>query len=226
MLDPRPRWRILRKLALSAACAACTLGEQDTRNASVAQQERGSTIDPAAVPGTYELRVCRLACPSDSAGARPIGAVLRRGRLVLTAGSNSFEGRSDSIGIMLGGFIRSPVNGCYVLDIVRADVPSYAFTLGGTHWELDPAGREVKFSLYNSPDAGYAVRATLNDGVLRGVGESWGVGAAEVDYPPDVIEGHRVSEADVSPCLAAVGPAMKAMRSPTRGRAHNANGEW
>ena len=204
---------------------ACSQSEPARTSGGIRQPEQA--IDPRSVVGTYELQVCRLACPAnaDRATGRVVGATLRRGYLILSDTPTGFEQRRDSIGILLGGFIRPPSNGCYKLDIVRADLPSYAYTLGGTHWELDSSGTRIDFGLYDSPDAGYGVSATVRDGTLRGTGESWGAGAAAVDYPADVIEGRRVGPADLGLCLAAVGPAWKAIRSGTS-RAHNPNGEW
>lgn len=208
---------------IAVAAAACSHTEE--ARAPSASRQPEPRIDVGSVPGTYELRVCRLACPPDSASKHVVGATLRRGYLVLSEQSTGFEDRKDSVGILLSGFMRAPINGCYTLDILRADLPSYAYTLGGTHWEVDSSGTTIQFGLYSSPDAGYGVNATLRNGALTGKGESYGAGAAAVDYPPDVIEGHRVGPPNVSLCLAAVGPAWKEIRSGT-GRAHHANHEW
>ena len=183
------------------------------------------SINPASVPGTYDIRVCRMACPPDSASPLSQGALLRRGILVLTGGPTGFDGRRDSVGILLSGFFPKPGNGCYKLAIVREDPPSYAYTLGGTHWQIDSTGRAIDFSLFNSPDAGYGVHATLVNGVLHAKGESWGAGAAAVDYPPDVVQGRRVGPPDLAPCLEAVGPAWKEITS-LHSHAHHKNGEW
>src|SRR5512132_1724113 len=121
------RWRTccswLLPLGILGA-VACSRSEQ--ARAAGATRQAEPAIDPRSVAGTYELRVCRLACPADpdSATARAVGATLRRGYLVLSDTPTGFELRKDSIGILLGGFMSPPSNGCFKLDIVRADPPS------------------------------------------------------------------------------------------------------
>lgn len=210
-------------LAGVLTAVACSPGEHARAPEQAVVMD--APIDINSVAGTYNLRVCRMACPPPGATSPAQGALLRRETLILTSGPTGFDARRDSVGLLLSGFFRGPGNGCYTLAIMREDLPSYAYTLGRTHWELDSTRRMITFSLFSSPDAGYGVRATLRDGVLRGEGESSGAGAAAVDYPVDVVEGERVGPPDLTPCIAAVGPAWKEIRSPST-RAHHRNGEW
>jgi hypothetical protein len=201
MLRPAPFARVVGLAALLAC--------QDTMGDAPRAPLR---LTPALLAGTYAVRVCRGACdPNDTTRD------LRRGTLVLAEHPLDLAQQPDSVQLLLVLDHADPVNGCYVLRYVRDDPPSYADgTVGGSEWELDSTGARLWFSLYASPDAGYEVDARGTPDQLRGQGESWGVGAAEVHYSLDSVVATRIGPPDPGICLAAVGPAWVSIMHPSR----------
>ena len=63
--------------------------------------------------------------------------------------------------------------------------------------------------MMTSPDASYRVtarRSTMDE--LRGRGESWGTGMAEVQWPADTFVARRIGPPDARVCFAQPGNGM------------------
>ena len=149
------------------------------------------------VPGTYDVIFCKNSCSFESPKS-----VLVRGSLVLE--SKPFEEseiperarKNFESGYSLASF----TNGCFVLEILE-EGQTYAglIPIGFTRWWLHSG--IVSFGLYSSPDAGYSASVTLTDAGFSGSGVSDGEGAADVDWPPDILIGRRRGPADRSVCI-------------------------
>ena len=179
-------------LGLLAACRAA-----DERPAEAAM--------PVRTPyATYELRLCRVTC-----GPEWPANTIRSGWVVLDSAPIALGPFPDSVRQWLeysamsisDGRERTP-NGCYLVRADRPEVKTYAgLLIGGLTWgEPSAGGDSVRFSLYGSPDAGYHVAAAFTSGGFEGAGHSWGGGAAEVDYPDDLVLGRRLGPPDPSRC--------------------------
>ena len=200
----RYRSGAIATIALAAAATACQ--PTDT-------QRTAPAVDSTHVrPGTYTLHLCRVTCdPSVPRNE------IRRGWVVLDSAPIQLELFPDSIrkALEMGAiFIRrdGPGNGCFRLLQTRPDVETYAgIEPGGLlHWSTVKAGDSVTFALYRSPDAGHEVTIRGTQSGFSGTGESWGAGAAAVDYPPDIVVGEYVGPPEPARCAEA-GLAFAAM---------------
>jgi hypothetical protein len=185
-------------LALFTATASCRSTE--TRHAiQVVQSERVG-------PGTYNLHLCRVTCDPSLPRNE-----IRRGWVVLDSIPIHLDQFSDSVrqALAMGATFRGPEagNGCFRLLTTRPDVESYAGIAPGglIHWAPIRGGDSVSFALYQSPDAGHEVRIRGTALGFVGSGESWGAGAAAVDYPADVVLAEYVGPPDVARCAEAAG---------------------
>ena len=154
-----------------------------------------------SVTGTYTIALCRARCtPDRPAGAYATGfLVLAADSIVLGAVPPARRREIEEARYYLG---TGAPNGCFSLRRNARVGNSYAGLLpvAQTTWRGDSTGT-VHFVLYRSPDAGYDVRAVIKDGVLRGVGRSWGVGEAQIDAPADVVVGRRLGPPDARRCV-------------------------
>lgn len=170
--------------------------------------------NPESVEGTYALQICRGACagPGDT-------NTLAAGRLVLLSSAidtAAFRQRDSGSRILADLFLfehsDAPPNGCFVWRERRSTPPSYATILGGglIHWSH--SDDTVRFRSYGSPDAGHFVRLAVEPDRLIGHGMSWGAGAAEVDWPDDVVVARRTGPSDPSVCHDAAGAVLEDLR--------------
>ena len=173
-----------------------------------ATDSRGTPLDRSRMQvgaGTYTLHLCRVIC--DAAHPRN---EIRSGWIVLDTAAVDLALFPDSIQQALkDGYLfmrhEGTGNGCFRLRTTRLEVESYAgITPGGLlHWERPAGGDSVSFALYRSPDAGYEVAVRPTPTGFRGQGHSWGVGAAEVDYPEDIVVGAYVGPPQLERCAEA-----------------------
>jgi len=155
--------------------------------------------------GTYTLHVCRVVC--DAAHPRN---EIRSGWMVLDTTAVDIAVFADSIQRALKDaymFMRhdGTANGCFQVRTTRPEVESYAGITPGSllHWQRAAGGDSVSFALYRSPDAGYEVSVHPTPTGFLGQGQSWGAGAAEVDYPEDIVVGDYVGPPQLERCAEA-----------------------
>ncbi|HJU70193.1 MAG TPA: hypothetical protein VJ650_18300 [Gemmatimonadaceae bacterium] len=172
------------------------------------------------VAGTYEFRLCRVRC-----GARDEPNSLAIGRLVLsdTAIDTTAHIRSDSARAYLNlqdiwESDDGPANGCFLWDERRSSPPSYGVSRAGAlvHWSAK--GDSLFFRLYRSPDAAHTVSVLRTSSGFQGEGVSSGAGAAEVDWPSDVVLGRWIAGPDFSICSEAADTALAEFRDFMRNR--------
>ena len=149
-------------------------------------------VGDSAIAGTYVVRICRAPC--DPAQDSTLAV---RGTVVLLARSIPRH--------LLPSLINEDCNACFVLEEVRPDPETYAGVIprGVVGWDRDSTHSLVEFSLYWSVDARYWVRASIEDGVLRGSGQSHLAIFPIRAFPIDSIEGRRVGPPDQSICVEA-----------------------
>jgi hypothetical protein len=143
--------------------------------------------------GTYELHICKSPC-SEPKGFGDVGT----GYLVLQDDALTATDIAQIGNLLLDDADQAP-RACFAGKRAEGS-KSYAFIdpSGATGWHYKD--NVVSFSLFRSADAGYRVVLTPKGNTLVGRGVSWGVGAAITDYPPDVVEAHRIGPADLSVC--------------------------
>jgi hypothetical protein len=182
------------------------------------RSEPTKTLSPIA--GTYEFRLCRVRC-----GAPNEPNTLAIGRLVLSEAAidTTTHIRSDSARqhLTLQDIWESndgPANGCFVWHRRRAQPPSYGSSRLGSlvHWTAK--GDSLFFLLYRSPDAAHSVSAVRTAAGFQGRGFSSGAGAAEVDWPQDVVLGRWIAPPDYSICNDAADSALAQFRRFIRER--------
>ena len=182
------------------------------------RSENTKTLAPIA--GTYEFRLCRVRC-----GAPDEPNTLGIGRLVLSevAIDTIAHIRSDSARehLTLQDIWESdegPANGCFVWDHRRTQPPSYGLSRDGSlvHWTAK--GDSLFFLLYRSPDAAHSVSAVRTASGFQGRGFSSGAGAAEVEWPEDVVLGRWIAPPDFSICNDAAESALAQFRRFIRER--------
>ena len=173
-----------------------------------------------AIGGTYELRLCRVRC-AESGEPNSLGI----GRLVLADVAidtiNHIPSDSARQHLTLQDIWESdegPPNGCVVWDQRRDHPPSYGLSWDGAlvHWTAK--GDSLFFRLYRSPDASHNVRAVRTQAGFQGIGVSAGAGAAEVDWPHDIVVGRWIAAPDFSICREAADSALAGFRRFVRER--------
>ena len=178
-----------------------------------------SVENPESLEGTYALQVCRVRCAGpEDANTLAVGHLVLLDSAVDTA---TFR-QQDSAGRILADlfifeYADAPPNGCFVWTERRSKPPSYATILGGglIHWSR--SNDTIRFRLYGSPDAGHFVRLAVQPQRLVGRGMSWGAGAADVDWPDDVVVAQRTGSSDPSVCDAAGGALLEDLRRAVHG---------
>jgi hypothetical protein len=153
----------------------------------------GSSGHTAA--GTYDILICNGTCSFD----KQTNAIIK-GRIVL------FEnklGKADLQRFDANRFsyhFGEAINGCFTLESVRqSSINAGGEKVGLTSWSEQ--GRQLRFSLYHSPDAGYEVSVERTRTGLTGTGSSWGAGAAAPDPPSkEIVIARRTGGADISNC--------------------------
>ena len=163
-----------------------------------------------SITGTYEITVCKL----GSCSLGDTTQAVTYGTLVLFA--SALPPVPDSALPLLDSF-HGEANACFAVHPPHDEARTYAglMGVGATIWQTDstPAGRRLRFSLYDSPDAAHRVVAELTQGRIAGRGESWGAGVAAVDYAPDTVVGRRIGPPDITPCVAASVRAWREIRT-------------
>ena len=186
----------LPSIVVSLAIAAC---DADLYVLPVVSTKDAATLDSAALPGTYDVEICRGDC-ADPAN------VLRRGYLILMPDRIDWSAETDSAQRMLLLFPSSSQgNACFALDRLRAKPSSYAglVAVGTTRWDVDASGRRLLVKLYESPDADYVavlVQSTTPD-TLRGRGMSRGSGSGLMGM--DEVRATRLGPPDGALCVEA-----------------------
>jgi len=146
------------------------------------------------VAGTYELIICKGECSFSKPKNVIATAVVVLFDRMMTLKDMARIGPDYH-------YYTHDVNACYAVKL-KAPAQSYAGVnrIGITPWVLD--GHTIRFDLFHSPDAGYAVEVVRTGDVLAGTGTSWGagMGAPPPEYTPDTIVGRRVGPADISKC--------------------------
>lgn len=203
------------RLVLRGIQVACALG-----SLACAPEPSARANMPRAIGGTYELRLCRVRC---AGGDEPNSLAI--GRLVLAgvAIDTSAHIRSDSARrhLTLQDIWESdegPPNGCFVWHQRREDPLSYGKTWEGAlvHWSAKEDS--LFFRLYRSPDASHSVRAVRTQTGFQGRGVSAGAGAAEVDWPDDVVVGRWIGPSDFAICNEAADSALSGFQRFIRER--------
>ncbi len=149
----------------------------------------------AHIAGTYDILICTGTCSFE----KQTNAIIK-GRIVLFA--SNLEGtdlqRFDEN--RLRHHHGEAINGCFTLGTVGKP-SSYAGIekVGLTSWSEQ--GRQYRFSLFHSPDAGYEVSVNRTKTGLAGTGSSWGAGVAAPDHPStEIVVARRTGGADISRC--------------------------
>lgn len=148
-----------------------------------------------AVAGTYDILICTGACSFDQQTN-----VVVKGRIVL------FADKLEKVDLQrfdenrLSHHFGEAINGCFTLETVRkTSIYAGGEKIGVTSWSQE--GTQYSFSLYHSPDAGYAVSVERTTAGLSGTGTSWGAGAAAPENPSkEKVIARRRSDASISNC--------------------------
>jgi hypothetical protein len=199
-----------RTIQLTVACGSLACGPDSSA-------EENATHP---IAGTYEFRLCRVRC-----GGRDEPTSLATGRLVLSDSaidtaahihSDSARGYLNLQDIWEAG--DGPANGCFVWDERRRSPPSYGMSRAGAlvHWSA--TGDSLFFLLYRSPDAEHSVSAVRTSAGFEGRGVSSGAGAAEVDWPADIVVARWMAAPDFSICSEAADSALAQFRDFIRNR--------
>jgi hypothetical protein len=145
------------------------------------------------VAGTYELIICKSACSfskPENAFATLVVVLFDR---VMT--------QKDMDRIDPYYHFDPGVNACYAFSR-KAQAQSYAVISekGVSPWLS--SDHKIRFALFRSPDAGYAVELERTGDSLAGTGRSWGagMGAPPPEYTHDTVVGRRVGPPDISGC--------------------------
>jgi hypothetical protein len=158
-----------------------------------------SSAPEDAVPGTYELLVCKGPCGFDAPTNVVVKGVLVLARESFTLGAlNAFTPEPFEEAY---SFAREP-NGCFVVKTLTAN-QTYAGIIerGVTVWSLND-GR-LHIPLCASSDAWHVVNAAMTCIGFAGSGSSGGVGAAEPNTGPDNILARRIGDASLGECVSA-----------------------
>ena len=158
---------------------------------------------PVIRPGTYTLRLCRVTCDP-----RYPKNTIRSGWMVLGTAPVDLSNLPDSVRkwIELDFMMqadRGPANGCFDFTSNRSEVRTYAGVAGLLRWEYRASGDSVTFELMQSPDAAHVVQVAATASGFAGSGHSWGAGAAEVDYPDDLVVGEYLGPPNARRCEEA-----------------------
>jgi hypothetical protein len=146
------------------------------------------------VAGAYELIICNRACSFSNRES-----VFATARVMLFDRVLTLEEMKRINPVFID---THDVKAYYEVN-AQAGAQSYLRTGAniGT-WEAN--GSTLRFNLFRSPDAGYAVAVERAGNLLRGSGQSWGFGmsAPPKEYGPDVVVGRRVGPPDSTKCRA------------------------
>lgn len=161
----------------------------------VVSSARAADLPPVA--GTYEISICRDACPATGDEN-----VLVKGHLVLfPAQLNDGDLARLEAAHVSSSHVQQP-NGCFTLQkLPGRTYKGYAGIdeAGLTTWSIE--GNELLFALYRSPDAGYKVTAQRSTTGFAGTGKSWGAGVAAPQAPgPEDVVARRIGDADMKHC--------------------------
>ena len=172
------------KTAVSALLAMATAG-------CAAQSARDSSVQDA---GSYELLICKRACSFSNRDA-----VIATAHVVLLEHVMSPKEAQQFNPLFNAN--SSGSNACYTVERTDAAKTYAGISKAGiSQWVIN--GRTMQFSLFRSPDAGYAVELERTGSSLAGTGRSWGVGmgAPPKDYGPDIIVGRRLGAPNIALC--------------------------
>jgi hypothetical protein len=157
--------------------------------------EPATTVVPD-VAGAYEVRICKGPCEQ--------GTLLVRGYLSLEGEwfEKTLVPEPERKVLDYRWFMRDKARGCFVLERVNGE-RTYAgiVPVGYTSWSLHEG--VVRFNLFMCADAWYDAEVTLTPEGFRGKGYSWGHGDEAVGWGADTVEGKRIGDADLGPCIAA-----------------------
>lgn len=158
--------------------------------------QAADTSEHGKVAGTYEIIICKSNCSfSDPSNVFATTVVVLFDRAM----SQEDMSRLDPF----YHYDPSDVRACYAVDL-KAHAQSYVGInkTGVSPWEL--TGNKIRFDLFHSPDAGYAVDIEHTGELMTGTGRSWGagMGAPPPDFGPDVIVGRRLGPPNISACKA------------------------
>jgi len=155
--------------------------------------------------GSYEFLVCRTGC-----GEAETGRAYLTGTIVVlsepfapsefprdTWDRLAFSSRYMSLRSS------SEPTGCFALSPREHVADSSAGIRPVGLLFVSNSADTLSFPLYRSPDAGYAVAVVLTTSGFRGIGHSWGAGAAAIDAPLDSIVGRYSGPVDLTPCITA-----------------------
>ena len=167
---------------------ACTLS-------FVAPRTTCATGSSGHIAGTYDVLICNGACSFD----KQTNAILT-GRMVLFANNLEEADLQRFDENRLRHHHGEAINGCFTLDTVGKPSSDVGIEkIGLTSWSEQ--GGRYRFSLFHSPDAGYAVSVQRTKTGLAGTGSSWGVGVAAPEHPStEVVIARRTGGANISHC--------------------------
>jgi hypothetical protein len=159
-------------------------------------------MSPESIAGTYEVLICKDACPSWGSKG-----VLAKGRLVLFAQRLTPQEIEQVTAANVSSMRTQRPNGCFGLEKKDSSYQGYAGIekAGLTEWSVGDVG--LSFLLYRSPDAGYRVDAERRNESDKknfdGTGKSWGAGVAAPQEPSlDKVVLRRTGAASLKTCLS------------------------
>jgi hypothetical protein len=171
------RARVRLALASTAVAIAACRSAATTRSSPV---RASSAAESRAVAGTYHVALCRdVPCtPDDSTTAYLLATVV----LLDSAGAVAAD---------MSPTRQEPpdrrATGCMVVNYFRPVRNSYAGISRREYFIWRDSADYIYFQMFQSPDAGYLVRAHVTASGLAGVGLSWGVMAAEIQSARDTV---------------------------------------
>jgi hypothetical protein len=167
---------------------ACTLS-------FVAPRTTCATGSSGHIAGTYDILICNGTCSFD----KQTNAILK-GRVVMFANNLQEADLRRFDENRLRHHHGEAINGCFALENVGKPSSDVGIEkIGLTSWSEQ--GGQYRFSLFHSPDAGYAVSVQRTKTGLAGTGSSWGVGVAAPEHPStEIVIARRTSGASISHC--------------------------
>lgn len=160
----------------------------------------------AGVEGTYEIWLCRVACPVADTATAPVAGylvlsedTLSRGPITPDAWAEMLD-ESSFLLIDRRSYRQLAPNACFALRSRTAQVSLLAgiIPFGLTRWSSE--GDKIQVQLYASPDAFYTLTAQVSGDRLLGGSREYGFIGEAFDQQLGPVHGRRIGPPDVGRC--------------------------